>query len=447
MFLDAGSWNLEAEEIFCDKASIYVKAGDGGDGLVSFLHEKFREFGGPDGGDGGKGGNVIFKVDDNLNTLYYFKTHHKLAAESGEKGKGRKCHGKNGEDLIINVPRGTVLIDESSGNQISDLSDTLEFIVAKGGDGGFGNAHFISSVRQAPKVSELGEPGEEKNIILELKMIADVGFIGLPNVGKSTLLSVVSAARPKIADYEFTTLIPNLGVVEEGTFGIERGFIAADIPGLIEGASKGKGLGDEFLRHIERTKILVHFLDATHEDLASDYRTIRKELKGYEEDPSISLGTGLSDKDEIVIINKIDAISGTDLQKKLEKAQAVVKSKILTISAVAHKNLPALLHEIEKKLIKGSRIQVPGSSKEEYKVFTMEDVVDQNIISVKKEKGVFVISGNKIEKFAVRTDFENPHGVARFRDIMKKLGVDKELRRAGATLGDKARVLNKEFDF
>lgn len=445
MFLDAGSWNLEAEEIFCDKVSIYVKAGDGGDGLVSFLHEKFREFGGPDGGDGGKGGNIIFRVDDNLNTLYYFKTHHKILAESGGKGKGRKCHGKNGEDLVINVPRGTVLTCESSERQLADLSGDDEFIVAKGGDGGFGNAHFISSTRQAPKVSELGEPGEEKNITLELKMIADAGFIGLPNVGKSTLLSVVSAARPKIADYEFTTLIPNLGIVEEGTFGIERGFIAADIPGLIEGASKGKGLGDEFLRHIERTKILVHFLDATHEDLASDYRTIRKELKDYKGNPSTSLGINLSDLAEIVVINKIDAVSSADLQRKLEKAQAVVKSKILTISAVAHKNLPELLHEIEKKLAKAQSPELRARSRE-YKVFTMEDVVGQDSFSVKQEKDVYVISGKKIEKFAVRTDFSNPYGVARFRDIMKKLGVDKELRRAGATLGDKVKILDKEFE-
>jgi len=425
--------------MFCDKTSINVKAGDGGDGIVSFLHEKYREFGGPDGGDGGKGGDVIFQVNDNLNTLYFFKTHHKLRAENGEKGKGRKCHGKNGEDLVLSVPRGTILLDEKTGSKITDLSEFDEYIIAYGGGGGFGNAHFISSKRQTPKVSELGEPGEEKNIILELKMIADVGFIGLPNVGKSTLLSVVSAARPKIADYEFTTLIPNLGVVEEGTFGVERGFIAADIPGLIEGASKGKGLGDDFLRHIERTKILVHFLDATHEDLASDYRTIRRELKNYAVD--------LTKKDEIVIINKIDVVNGDELQKKLEKAQKIVKSKILLISAVAHKNLPILLHEIEKKLAKViSEKRSVISKNKDYKIFTMEDMVGQDTFSVKKIKGTYVIEGKKVEKFATRTDFGNPHGVARFRDIMKKLGVDKELYRAGAKEGDKVKIAGKQME-
>lgn len=432
--------------MFCDKVKVNVRAGNGGDGVVSFLHEKYREFGGPDGGDGGKGGDVKFRVDDNLNTLYFFKTHHKLIAENGEKGKARKCHGKNGEDLIVKVPRGTVIIDDSLRKQLIDLSNVDEFVVARGGDGGFGNAHFISSIRQTPKVSELGEPGEEKTFTLELKMIADVGLIGLPNVGKSTLLSVISAARPKIANYEFTTLIPNLGVVEEGTFGIERGFIAADIPGLIEGASKGKGLGDDFLRHIERTRILVHVLDATHEDLSEDYRTIRKELKDYIID--------LTDKDEIVVINKIDAIGRDELQRKLDKVQKIVKSKILTISAVAHKNLPELLHEIERKLQKtinpGRSTERAGkkqlTKKQEYKIFTMEDVVGQDTFSVKKVKGEYVIEGKKIEKFATRTDFENPYGVARFRDILKRLGVDKELRRAGAKEGDKIKIVGKQIE-
>lgn len=424
--------------MFCDKVSIYVKAGNGGDGLVSFLHEKYREFGGPDGGDGGKGGDIIFKVDDSLNTLYWFKTHHKIKAEDGERGKKRKCHGKNGEDLVVKIPRGTIVIDEELSHVLADLSDKDEFVAAKGGEGGFGNAHFSSSVRQTPKVGELGEPGKEYNLILELKMIADVGLIGLPNVGKSTLLSVVSAARPKIADYEFTTLIPNLGVVEEDTFGVERGFIAADIPGLIEGASQGKGLGDEFLRHIERTKVLVHILDATHDNLAEDYRVIRKELKDYVID--------MSDKDEIVVINKIDVVNGDELQKKLNKVQKIVKSKIITISAVAHKNLPDLLHTIERTLKKAANNEQPIAKSESHKIFTIEDVVSQDLFLVEKVEDGYEIKGNKIEKFAVRTDFSNPHAVARLRDIMKKMGVDKELRRAGAEEGDKIIVSGKEFD-
>lgn len=434
--------------MFCDKVSIYIKAGDGGDGAVSFLHEKYREFGGPDGGDGGKGGSVIFEATDSENTLYYFKTHHKLLAQKGERGSGRRKHGKNGEDLVIKVPVGTVLINEENGKQVGDLSQKGQLIVARGGEGGFGNSHFTSSTRQTPKVAELGEPGEEMSLTLELKLVADVGLIGLPNVGKSTFLSVVSAARPKIADYEFTTIIPNLGVVEPGVFGAESGFIAADIPGLIEGASQGKGLGDEFLRHIERTKVLVHFLDATHEDLRNDYQTIRAELKNYETDPSISLETSLSDKPEVVIINKIDAITEVELKKKLEKVQAVVKSKIILISAVAHKNIPALVHEIETKLEKAKSEKRKAKSEEkELKEFTIEDVKDQNIFEVVKAEGKYELTGNRIERFAIRTDFSNPHAVMRFRDIMKKMGVEKELKREGAVKGDTIKIKDKEFKF
>lgn len=428
--------------MFCDKVSVNIRAGNGGDGAVSFLHEKYREFGGPDGGDGGKGGSVIFEATDSENTLYYFKTHHKLAAQNGERGSGRRRHGKNGEDLVIKVPVGTVLINEDTETQIGDLSRKGQLVVAEGGNGGFGNAHFTSSVRQTPKLAELGVPGEELNLTLELKMVADVGFIGLPNVGKSTFLSVVSAARPKIADYEFTTLIPNLGVIEQGTFGAESGFIAADIPGLIEGASVGKGLGDDFLRHIERTKVLVHFLDATHEDLRSDYQTIRGELKNYTVD--------LSDKPEIVIVNKIDALSDEELAKKVKKVQAVAKSKILLISAIAHKNIPALIHEIESKLAKvaaSQALEEAGEELGEFKEFTIEDVKNQNIFEVIKEADGYRVTGNRIEKFVIQTDLTNPHAIDRLRDIMKKLGVDKELRRAGASLGDKIRVKGKEFIF
>jgi len=424
--------------MFCDKAEVKIKAGNGGDGIASFLHEIYKEFGGPDGGDGGKGGDVIFSVDDNLNTLYYFKTHHQLSAENGERGKRKKSHGKNGKDLIVKVPRGTVVMDTKTGKEIVDMSEVNKYIVAYGGEGGYGNAHFVSSVRQAPRVAELGEPGEEFLVTLELKMIADVGLIGLPNVGKSTFLSVVSAAKPKIADYEFTTLVPNLGVIEPGSFESETGFIAADIPGLIEGASKGRGLGDEFLRHIERTKILVHFLDATHEDLRSDYLVIRKELKDYVAD--------LTDKAEIVVINKIDAISPEELKIKMSKAQTVVKSKILTISAAAHKNIPSLIHEIETKLKKTkrstrSKIEKAKSIKE----FTLKDVKGYNLFEIEKQKNYYKITGHKIEKFAVRTDFSDKYAFTRFKDIIKKTGIEKELRRQGAEKGDKIIVAGKEF--
>lgn len=434
--------------MFCDKATVKIKAGNGGDGLVSFLHEKYKEFGGPDGGDGGKGGDVILKVDDNLNTLHYFKTHHELKAENGEKGKKRKSHGKNGQSLTINVPRGTVIINESDGHQIVDMSGIEEYVIARGGDGGFGNAHFVSSTRQAPQVAEIGEPGEEIVATFELKLIADVGLIGLPNVGKSTFLSVVSAARPKIANYEFTTLVPNLGVIEANTFGAESGFIAADIPGLIEGASLGKGLGDDFLRHVERTMLLVHFLDATHEDLTSDYEIIRKELREYKSGSGFVRNLNLSELPEIVIINKIDAISPEELNKKLKKVQGRVKSRIIPISAVAHKNIPELIHEIESKLKKAKNLnQVEAPIDVETKIFTIEDVQDDSYFEVKKKKSHFVVVGPKIEKFSVRTDLSNPHGVARIRDILKKMGIDKELRRSGAVQGDRIKIAGKDFIF
>lgn len=422
--------------MFCDKVSISVKAGNGGDGTVSFLHEKFREFGGPDGGDGGKGGDIIFKVDDNVNTLYWFKTHHHQKAESGGRGKGRKKHGKNGLDSVLKVPRGTVITDGETGEIIVDLSVVEEKVVAKGGNGGFGNAHFTSSTRQAPRVAELGEPGEEKALNLELKMIADVGLVGLPNVGKSTLLSVVSGARPKIADYEFTTLIPNLGVVEEGRFGLERGFIMADIPGIIEGASEGKGLGDEFLRHIERTRLIVHILDANHSDLAEEYRIIREELRHYKVD--------LTDRPELVAVNKIDSISEEELSVKVKSLKKVVgKKPLILFSAIAHKNLSELLHQIEL-ILKNTPKEKPPEA-EEFKVFTMEDVELGERFEVEKVEETYVITGTKIEKFAQRTDFSNPHAVLRIRDIFKRMGIDKELRRKGAEAGDPVRILDKEF--
>ncbi|MDD3481125.1 MAG: GTPase ObgE [Patescibacteria group bacterium] len=430
--------------MFCDKVEVKIKAGNGGDGIASFLHEKYKEFGGPDGGDGGRGGDVILAVDDSLNTLHYFKTHHEIRAENGERGKKRKSHGKNGKDLTIKVPRGTVVIDKSSEKEIVDMTNHETFVIARGGDGGYGNAHFVSSVRQAPRAFELGEPGEEVEAVFELKMIADVGLIGLPNVGKSTFLSVVSAARPKIANYEFTTLIPNLGVVEPGTFETESGFIAADIPGLIEGASKGKGLGDEFLRHIERTKVLVHFLDATHEDLRADYVTIKKELKEYKGGRGKQFGAKLSSLPEIVIVNKIDAVPQDDLKKKIGKAQEVVSSKIIPISAVAHKNIPALVHEIEKKL-KKAKSKKPEKEEVKEKTFTIRDVVSRDVFDVQKEKNGYIVKGTKIEKFAIRTDFSDKHSMMRFRDILTKMGIDKELKRAGAEEGDKIEVAGKRF--
>jgi GTP-binding protein len=400
------------------------------------LHEKYREFGGPDGGDGGIGGDVIFRADDNQNTLYYYKTHHKMVAENGERGKKRKCHGKNGLHLYLNVPRGTIVTDADTGEIIADLSDQNEVVAAKGGEGGFGNSHFTTSTRQAPRVAEIGVPGESKNITLEMKLVADVGLVGLPNVGKSTLLSVISSAKPKIADYEFTTIIPNLGVVEGKKFGVESGFVVADIPGLIEGASEGRGLGDDFLRHIERTRVLVHLVDATHPDPANDYKTIKKELKDYK--------VNLANRPEVVALNKTELVGEPEVKKIVKKLQKVIgESKLVVISAATHSNLAALMHEIEK-LLAAIPKETPAIEPD-FKVFTVEDVVNEKMFSVEKVEDFFEVKGKKIEKFAQKTDPNNQHALARIRDIINKMGIEKELTRKGAKKGSTLIIAGKKF--
>src|SRR3954469_16017283 len=289
--------------MFVDTASIQVKAGKGGDGRSSFRHEKYRAMGGPDGGDGGRGGDIILRVDHNLNTLVAYRNAKTIKAEAGSPGGGNRMHGKNGLDQIIPVPQGTQVWE---GDVIlADLTGVDdEVVIAKGGRGGFGNAHFKSSTRQSPRNAELGEPGEAHSLRLELKMVADVGLVGLPNAGKSTLLSVITNAKPEIADYAFTTLVPNLGVVDVDDYG----FLVADIPGLIEGASEGKGLGDEFLRHIERTLVLVHLIDFYNEDLAHAYKTIQGEVKAYK--------TDLSKRPQVIVLSKIDGIDQDMLEAR-----------------------------------------------------------------------------------------------------------------------------------
>lgn len=309
--------------IFADQVEIDARAGHGGDGRTSFLHEKYRAKGGPDGGDGGRGGSIVLEADNNVNTLAAFKARPILKAEPGQMGGKNKKHGRSGQDIVVKVPVGTVVLEE--GVTTADLDKVgQQVIIARGGRGGFGNAHFISSTRQAPRVAEVGEPGESKRLVLELKLVAEVGLIGLPNAGKSTLLSVISAAKPEIADYPFTTLVPNLGVVEiDGT-----SVLFADIPGLIEGASKGKGLGDDFLRHIERTSVLIHLLDATSPDLTGDYKVIQKELDEYKVD--------LRTKPQILTLTKIDALSPEQISastKQLKKVSA--SEQIYAISTIA----------------------------------------------------------------------------------------------------------------
>ena len=421
---------------FIDKATVQISAGDGGNGAVSFRHEKFVDRGGPDGGDGGHGGSVIFEASLRENTLATFRYQKELTAKPGQAGAKSKRHGRNGEDLIVAVPVGTVITTED-GEVLADLQTEGErAIIAKGGRGGFGNAHFISSTRQAPKFAEKGEPGEELTAILELKMIADIGLVGLPNAGKSTLLSKISNARPEIADYPFTTIKPNLGVVDiDGNTSV----LFADIPGLIAGASLGKGLGHEFLRHVERTKVLVHLIDAYNDDVAAAYQTIQDELKSYKVD--------LTDRPQLIALNKAEGLDKdiiVDLQKQLKKV--VPKSaKLFAISAQSGAGLRELLFAV-KDALAARQEEITEEAADAVPVLKMknEDLAWQ----VAKDGKTFVVTGPRIEKFALRTDFDNEQGVRRLRDIMKKMGIMHELRRQNIEAGQRIKISKYgEFEY
>jgi GTP-binding protein len=408
--------------VFVDKVSVKIRAGKGGDGKLSFRHEKYVERGGPDGGDGGDGGNVIALASNNQDTLANFRFKKELAADPGKSGEKRKKHGRNGKDLIVKLPVGTVISDEK-GKVLADLTqDGQQEVIAKGGQGGYGNAHFSSSTRQAPRVAEKGEPGEELLIDLELKMLADVGLVGLPNAGKSTLLSRISNARPEIANYPFTTLTPNLGVVDVA----DSSMLVADIPGLIEGASKGKGLGDEFLRHIERTKLLLHLIDAYDPDPVGSYKTIQKELADYT--------VNLSRRPQIVVINKVEGLDEeiiADLVKSLKKAAG--RKAIMAISAQSGQGLGELLNEAYK-MLKAVREKPAKGAKEKLPVIRLEKEDDS--WKVTKGKEGFKVKGKKIERFALRTDFDSEGGIQRLRDIMRKMGIMHELERRKAKTGN-----------
>lgn len=422
---------------FIDKAKVSVKAGAGGNGIVSFRHEKFVDKGGPDGGDGGHGGSVILVASRNQNTLANFRFQKELIAESGQAGGKSRKHGKNGKDLLVHVPVGTVAADER-GIIIADLyEDGARAVIAQGGKGGFGNAHFISSRRQAPRIAEKGEPGDELTVQLELKMIADVGLVGLPNAGKSTLLSVISNARPEIANYPFTTITPNLGVVDVDG---ETSLLFADIPGLIEGAAHGKGLGDEFLRHVERTAVLVHLVDAYNEDVATAYRTIQAELKAYKVD--------LSAKPQAVALTKIEGLDKDILKEQLAALKSVVpKDAILTaISSQTKEGVTELLRTV-RKVVETQRAHERAAEAAvdapAVPVLTLDD--DVEVWEVTKEEDEYVIRGPKIERFASRTDFTSPEGVERLRDIMHKMGISHELVRQGINSGDTIRIGKNEM--
>ncbi|HEX7963800.1 MAG TPA: GTPase ObgE [Candidatus Saccharimonadales bacterium] len=425
---------------FVDKATLVVKAGDGGDGRVSFRHEKFIDKGGPDGGDGGDGGDVILVASRNQNTLAAFRFQKEVAAQSGEAGGKSRKHGKTGADLEVPVPVGTVATDEV-GHVLADVDeDGKRAVIAQGGKGGFGNAHFVSSRRQAPQVAEKGEAGEQLNVQLELKMIADVGLVGLPNAGKSTLLSVISNARPEVADYPFTTLTPNLGVVDVDQ---QDSLLFADIPGLIEGAAAGKGLGDEFLRHVERTAVLLHLIDAYQEDVAAAYRTIQHELKAYKLD--------LSARPQIVVLTKIEGLDNDIVKDQLSALKKVVpkETPLTAISAQTKQGVPELLRTV-RDLVEAERAHERAAeaaiAAPSVPVLTLEDEGDA--WEVVKEEDAYVVRGPKIERFAGRTDFNSPAGVERLRDIMQKQGIMHELVRQGVEPGDSVRIASKgEFAY
>lgn len=428
--------------MFADRAKIFIRSGKGGDGHVSFRRELFVPNGGPDGGDGGKGGDVIFQVDEGLNTLSDFRHRRKYAAQPGEEGRKRNCHGKNGEDIIIKVPEGTVIKEAESGKVIADMSgDNRRQVILKGGRGGNGNQHYATSTMQAPKYAQPGQPSIELEVILELKVIADVGLVGFPNVGKSTLLSRVTNADPKIANYHFTTLNPNLGVVDLDD---AKGFVIADIPGLIEGASEGVGLGHAFLKHIERTKIMIHMVDAAStegRDPIADIYAINKELEAYNPD--------LARKPQVIAANKIDAIyveEGSENPVERLKNEFEPKGiRVFPISAVSGQGLKELLYYVSE-LLQASDSE-PVVFQQEY--FPEMAAFKDEPFSVEydEEENEYVVEGPKIEKMLGYTNIESEKGFLFFQNFLKEQGILEKLEELGIQEGDTVRMYGLSFDY
>ena len=426
--------------MFADRAKIYVKSGKGGDGHVSFRREKYVPNGGPDGGDGGKGGDVYFEIDEGLNTLTDFRHIRKYCAGNGENGSKRNCAGKNGEDIVIKVPAGTVIKEAESGQIITDMSgENRRFLLLNGGKGGNGNQHYATSTMQAPRYAQPGQPAQELELLLELKVIADVGLVGFPNVGKSTFLSKVTNARPKIANYHFTTLNPNLGVVDLED---AKGFVIADIPGLIEGASEGIGLGHEFLRHIERTKLIVHIVDAAStegRDPIEDIYAINKELEAYNEEIAL--------RPQIIAANKIDMIYGEDDPVAKIKAEFEPKGvPVYGISAITGQGVRELLYDINNQL--ESMDSKPVIFEQEFFPEYHFDVDSEPFTVVyNEEEDAYVVEGPRIEKMLSYTNLESEKGFKFFQDFLKNNGILEQLEELGISEGDTVRMYGLSFDY
>ena len=418
--------------MFVDHARVYVRGGDGGNGIVAFRREKYVPMGGPAGGDGGRGGNVVFVADEGLSTLMDFKYRRHFKAMRGTHGQGKNMHGAGGEDLTVKVPVGTVIRDDDTGEVIADLTrNGQEVVVARGGRGGRGNARFATSVNKAPSLSENGEPGQERWVELELKLLADVGLVGFPNAGKSTLISRLSAARPKIADYPFTTLVPNLGVVVTRS---KESFVVADIPGLIEGAHRGSGLGHEFLRHIERTRVLLFVLDTAQtegRDVLEDYQILRQELELYRPD--------LMKRPFLIVANKMDI---PEAQENYERLRAEFGHLVHAVSAVTGLGVNALVEETFHLLQSVPRDIVISGEEPVIRRFEEEEA-----FRIERVNGVFEVSGKRIEKILAMTNFNTDEGLRRFQMIVEKMGLEEALRRQGIKPGDTVKIDDFEFEY
>ena len=425
--------------MFADRAKIYIRSGKGGDGHCSFRRELYVPDGGPDGGDGGRGGDVIFEIDKGLNTLADFRHKRKYVAPDGEQGGKRRCHGKNAEDIILKVPEGTVIREAETNKVIADMSgDNVRQVVLRGGRGGLGNMHFATATMQAPKYAQPGKPSQELWVNLELKVIADVGLVGFPNVGKSTFLSRVTNAQPKIANYHFTTLSPNLGVVDLDD---AKGFVIADIPGLIEGASEGIGLGHEFLRHVERTKLIIHVVDAAGtegRDPVEDIYTINAELKAYNEE--------IASRPQVIAANKIDLIYSEDEDpvERLKKEFEPQGIKVFPISGATGKGISDLLYYVSSELQKMD--QKPVVFEQEY--FPDDELIYEDLpYTVEQMDGMYVVEGPKIEKMLGYTNLDSEKGFAFFQKFLKDSGILADLERAGIQEGDTVRMYGLQFDY